>query len=45
MKGRIIFKEKGKSMTIMTIKKIKISNFKSFRDLEIELGKFNVLLG
>jgi len=29
----------------MTIKKIKISNFKSFRDLEIELGKFNVLIG
>jgi len=29
----------------MDIKKIKISNFKSFKDLEIELGKFNVLIG
>jgi len=29
----------------MAIKKIRISNFKSFRDLEIELGKFNVLIG
>jgi len=29
----------------MAIKKIKISNFKSFKDLEIELGKFNVLIG
>ncbi|MEE9165369.1 MAG: AAA family ATPase, partial [Nitrospinota bacterium] len=25
--------------------KIKISNFKSFKDLEIELGKFNILIG
>ncbi|MCL6466619.1 MAG: AAA family ATPase, partial [candidate division WOR-3 bacterium] len=29
----------------MAIKKVKISNFKSFKDLEIELGKFNVLIG
>jgi predicted ATPase len=29
----------------MAIKKIKISNFKSFKDLEIELGKFNVIIG
>jgi len=29
----------------MNIKKIKITNFKSFKDLEIELGRFNVLIG
>jgi len=29
----------------MAIKKIKISNFKSFKDLEIKLDKFNVLIG
>jgi predicted ATPase len=29
----------------MAMKKIKISNFKSFKDLEVELGKFNVLIG
>lgn len=29
----------------MAIKKIRISNFKSFTDLEIEFGKFNVLIG
>jgi predicted ATPase len=29
----------------MLIKKIKISNFKSFKDREIELGNFNVLIG
>lgn len=29
----------------MAIKKIKISNFKSFKNLEIELGKFNILIG
>jgi len=29
----------------MVIKKLRISNFKSFDDLEIELGKFNVLIG
>jgi len=29
----------------MAIKKIRILNFKSFKDLEIELGKFNVLIG
>ena len=29
----------------MAIKKIKISNFKSFKNLEIELDKFNVLIG
>ncbi|HOV21955.1 MAG TPA: AAA family ATPase [bacterium] len=29
----------------MAIKKIKLSNFKSFRDMEINLGKFNVLIG
>lgn len=27
----------------MVIKKLKISNFKSFDELEIELGRFNVL--
>lgn len=29
----------------MAVKKIRIANFKSFKDLEIELGKFNVLIG
>ncbi|HHI30177.1 MAG TPA: DUF2813 domain-containing protein, partial [Candidatus Methanoperedenaceae archaeon] len=29
----------------MHIKKIKVSNFKSFEEEEIELGKFNVLIG
>lgn len=29
----------------MAIKKIRIANFKSFKELEIELGKFNVLIG
>ncbi|MDI6734674.1 MAG: AAA family ATPase [bacterium] len=29
----------------MAIKKIRISNFKSFNDLEIELSNFNVLIG
>ncbi len=29
----------------MAIKKIKISNFKSFNDMEVELGNFNVLVG
>jgi len=29
----------------MTIKRIKISNFKSFKNLEVELGNFNVLIG
>uniref|UniRef100_A0A7V5XGK4 ATPase n=1 Tax=Thermodesulfobacterium geofontis TaxID=1295609 RepID=A0A7V5XGK4_9BACT len=29
----------------MKVKKLKISNFKSFENLEIELGKFNVLIG
>ncbi|MDK2795141.1 MAG: hypothetical protein PWQ22_8 [Archaeoglobaceae archaeon] len=29
----------------MAIKKIRVKNFKSFKDLEIELGKFNVLIG
>ena len=29
----------------MAIKKIKISNSKSFKNLELELGKFNVLIG
>jgi len=29
----------------MVIRKIKITNFKSFKELEIELGKFNVLIG
>ncbi len=27
------------------IKRIKIANFKSFKDLDIELGKFNVIIG
>jgi predicted ATPase len=30
---------------IMSIKKIKISNFKSFKDVEVELGNFNVFIG
>ncbi|MFZ8801558.1 MAG: AAA family ATPase [Candidatus Calescibacterium sp.] len=30
-------------MTI--IRKIKVKNFKSFKDLEVGLGKFNVLIG
>ena len=29
----------------MAIRKIRITNFKSFKELEIELGKFNVLIG
>ncbi len=29
----------------MAIKKIKIANFKSFKDLEVEFGRFNVLIG
>lgn len=29
----------------MAIKKIKVKNFKSFKDLEVELGNFNVLIG
>lgn len=29
----------------MAIKKVRISNFKSFKDVEIELGKLNVLIG
>lgn len=29
----------------MAIKRIRVTNFKSFRNLEIELGKFNVLIG
>jgi predicted ATPase len=29
----------------MTIKRIKISNFKSFKNLDVELGKFNILIG
>ncbi len=30
---------------IVAIKKIRVENFKSFKKLEIELGKFNVLIG
>ncbi len=29
----------------MAIRKISISNFKGFKDLDVELGKFNVLIG
>ncbi len=29
----------------MFIKKIKVKNFKSFNDLQVELGKFNMLIG
>lgn len=29
----------------MSINKIKVQNFKSFKELEVELGKFNVLIG
>jgi len=29
----------------MAIKKIRVRNFKGFRDLNVELGKFNVLIG
>lgn len=29
----------------MSIERIKVTNFKSFRELEVELGKFNVLIG
>jgi predicted ATPase len=29
----------------MTIKTIKVKNFKSFKELQVELGKFNVLIG
>ncbi|UZE92779.1 MAG: AAA family ATPase [Methanosarcinales archaeon] len=29
----------------MPIRKIRVTNFKSFKELEVELGKFNVLIG
>ncbi len=29
----------------MAIKRIKVSNFKSFKELDLELGKFNVVIG
>jgi len=29
----------------MGVKKIRVTNFKSFKELEVELGKFNVLIG
>ena len=29
----------------MAVKKVRVSNFKSFEDIEVELGKFNVLIG
>jgi len=29
----------------MTINKLKVTNFKSFKELEIDLGKFNILIG
>lgn len=29
----------------MSIKRIRVTNFKNFKELEIELGKFNVLIG
>ena len=29
----------------MAIKKIRIQYFKSFKDLEVELDKFNILIG
>ncbi len=29
----------------MAIKRIRVRNFKSFKDLEVELGKFNLLIG
>jgi predicted ATPase len=29
----------------MAIKRIRVTNFKSFKDLEVALGKFNVLIG
>ncbi len=29
----------------MSVKRIKVTNFKSFKELDIELGKFNVLIG
>lgn len=29
----------------MSIKSIRVTNFKSFKDLEVNLGKFNVLIG
>lgn len=29
----------------MAIKKLKVSNFKSFKELDLELGQFNVLIG
>lgn len=34
----------GKKL-IMAIKRIKVSNFKSFKDLDLELGNFNVVIG
>ena len=29
----------------MAIKRIKVSNFKSFKELDLELGNFNVVIG
>jgi len=34
-----------KGVHLMSIKKIRVSNFKSFKELDIELSKFNVLIG
>ncbi|MEW6006553.1 MAG: AAA family ATPase, partial [bacterium] len=31
--------------SIMAIKKIRLTNFKSFKDVDIELGNFNILIG
>jgi len=29
----------------MAIKRIQVSNFKSFKELDLELGQFNVVIG
>jgi len=29
----------------MAVKTIKVSNFKSLQNIEVELGKFNILIG
>lgn len=35
----------AQGVEIMAIRSIRVSNFKSFNDLEVELGPFNVLIG
>jgi predicted ATPase len=36
---------KSDEVTVMAITNIKVSNFKSFKDLDLNLGRFNVVIG